>query len=120
VLGSFINRKILSRWIVKQKKPVIILCAGWKNQFNLEDALFCGALIESLLDTGKYAIDCDSAHASLDLWSLAKADIIRYIDKASHLKRLRALGVDDVVQYTFTPDTSQIVPVMKGDRIVSA
>jgi 2-phosphosulfolactate phosphatase len=117
-IGSFINRLALSNWLSKQNKDIVILCAGWKNQFNLEDALFCGALIESLIEKKPYSIECDSAYASLDLWSLAKSNLLQYIEKASHRKRLRAIGADDVLDYSFSLDLSRVVPVMKGDRIL--
>ncbi|MFN6037694.1 MAG: 2-phosphosulfolactate phosphatase, partial [Bacteroidota bacterium] len=35
--------------MVKQKRNVILLCSGWKNKFNLEDALFAGAVTEKII-----------------------------------------------------------------------
>jgi 2-phosphosulfolactate phosphatase len=116
-IGAFINLQALSKWINKQDKPVVMLCAGWKNQFNLEDAVFCGALTESLMQQGTYAIECDSAEAALDLWTVAKGDILHYIDKASHRKRLRQLHADDVLSYAFTMNLTGVVPVLSGENI---
>ncbi len=116
-IGSFINRQALSKWITRQDKPVVILCAGWKNQFNLEDAVFCGALIESLIAQRSYSIDCDSSAAAMDLWSVAKGNLIQYIEKASHRKRLQQLGADDILEYAFTLDRTDVVPVLSGDYI---
>lgn len=118
-IGSFVNRQALSRWLTLQNKPIVILCAGWKNQFNLEDALFAGALIEALVNTKKYTVTCDSAVAAGDLWNVAKRDILHYIERASHRERLRSLGADDVLDYTFTLDISEVVPVLKDDRIIN-
>ena len=116
-IGGFVNLQALSKWIARQEKSVVILCAGWKNQFNLEDAVFCGALIESLMQQNKYAIECDSAEASRDLWSVAKGDILYYIEKASHRNRLRQLSADDALNYAFTPDQTTVVPVLTGEYI---
>lgn len=118
-IGSFINRQALSRWLARQNKSIVILCAGWKNQFNLEDALFAGALIEALVNQKKYTISCDSAVAAGDLWNLAKRDILNYIERASHRERLRTLSADDVLDYAFTLDISEVVPVLKNDRIIN-
>ena len=35
VIGSFVNISALSKWLVKQKKNVLILCSGWKGRINL-------------------------------------------------------------------------------------
>ncbi|HNS17447.1 MAG TPA: 2-phosphosulfolactate phosphatase [Bacteroidales bacterium] len=116
-IGSFVNRHALSKWIVRQAKPVVILCAGWKNQFNLEDAVFCGSLIESLVAQKEYVTGCDSSSAALDLWSVAKGNLLQYIEKTSHRKRLKLLGADDVLEHTFTLDSTDVVPVLDGDYI---
>ena len=42
VIGSFLNINALVNWLSKQQKNVVILCAGWKNDFCFEDALFAG------------------------------------------------------------------------------
>ena len=35
VIGSFLNINALVNWLSKQEKNVVILCAGWKNDFAL-------------------------------------------------------------------------------------
>jgi 2-phosphosulfolactate phosphatase len=119
VMGAFINLTALSEWIVSQEKNVVILCSGWKNKFCLEDTLFAGALTEKLLKHPGFITRCDSAEASLDLWNLAKPDILGYLEKAAHRHRLKKLGLDDVIPYTFTIDSTSVVPVFSGDEILN-
>jgi len=118
VIGAFINISALTGWLTKQQKNIVILCSGWKNKFCLEDSLFAGALTGRLLDSGRFITNCDSAKASLDLWNLAKEDLLVYIDKAAHRHRLKKLGLDDVVPYSFTLDLVDVVPVFNGRVIV--
>lgn len=118
VIGAFSNISALAGWINNQHKPVIILCSGWKNTFCLEDTIFGGALIEKLTEKGNFAIHTDASHAALDLWNLAKRDLPGYIEKASHRERLRQLGVDDVLEFSFTPDTTGVVPVLIENDLV--
>lgn len=120
VLGSFSNISVLANWLVQQNLPVIILCSGWKNTFCLEDTIFAGALIEKLLPSGKFNINCDSANAAIDLWQSAKPDVLGYIEKALHRERLRQLGVDDVLEFSFTPDTLNVVPMLVGNELIDA
>ena len=49
VIGSFLNLSVLTNYLINQDNSIIILCAGWKNDFCLEDTLFAGALSETLL-----------------------------------------------------------------------
>ncbi|MCX6234367.1 MAG: 2-phosphosulfolactate phosphatase [Bacteroidetes bacterium] len=120
VIGAFINRKALADWLTLQNKNVVILCAGWKNLFNLEDTLFAGALTDALLKTDRFLTHCDSAHAAMDLWNVAKGNILGYIEKAAHRHRLKRLGLDDVLEYSFSMDITQVIPVMEGIKLVEA
>ncbi len=119
-IGAFTNISALTGWLNRQEQNVVILCSGWKNKFCLEDALFAGALTEKLLKTPLFQSHCDSAMAAMDLWKLAQADILSYIEKAAHRHRLGKLGLDDVIPYSFTPDSTHVVPVFDGKIIVDA
>jgi 2-phosphosulfolactate phosphatase len=116
-IGAFINLSALADWLVGQEKHVVVLCSGWKNRFCLEDTLFAGALAARLMETGLYRSECDSAQASMDLWDLAKGDVLTYIEKAAHRHRLKRLGLDDVIPYSFMHDLVQVVPVFDGRAI---
>lgn len=116
-VGAFINISALTEWLSRQQKHVVILCSGWKNKFCLEDALFAGALTKRLLATGLFRSECDSAHASMDLWSLAEGDVLAYIEKAAQRHRLKRLELDDVIPYSFACDQVEVVPVFDGNVI---
>jgi 2-phosphosulfolactate phosphatase len=116
-IGAFINISALTEWLAGQQKNVVILCSGWKNKFCLEDTLFAGALTERLLSTGLFHSGCDSAKASMDLWDLAAGDVLDYIEKAAQRHRLKKLGLDDVIPYSFECDQVKVVPVFDGRLI---
>jgi 2-phosphosulfolactate phosphatase len=117
VIAAFINISAVTEWLAGRQKDVVILCSGWKNKFCLEDALFAGALSEKLVQTGLFQTGCDSAHAAMDLWSLAQGDVLAYIEKAAHRHRLKRLELDDVVPYSFSLDQVNVVPVFDGKAI---
>ena len=116
-IGAFINISAVTKWLAAQQKNVVILCSGWKNKFCLEDTLFAGALTEKLLETGLFHCECDSAAASMDLWSQAEGDVLKYIEKAAQRRRLMRLGLDDVIPYSFEWDQVKVVPVFDGKLI---
>jgi 2-phosphosulfolactate phosphatase len=116
-IGAFINISALTQWLARKQKDVVVLCSGWKDKFCLEDTLLAGALTVRLLETGLFRTECDSAHASMDLWKVAEGDVLGYVDKAAQRYRLRKLGLDDVIPYSFEPDLVDVVPVFDGNVI---
>src|SRR5690554_6495457 len=73
VIGAFSNISALTEWLIKQQTPVVILCAGWKNRYNIEDTVFAGALSERLLSSTLYTSICDSTTAAIDMWNNHKS-----------------------------------------------
>lgn len=118
-IGAFINISALKNWIIKEDRNVVILCSGWKNKFCLEDTIFAGALTEMLLTNPAFITCCDSAKAAIDIWSLARYDLTGYIEKAAHRHRLKKLGLDEVIPYSFTSDLTSVVPVYEGKVIMN-
>lgn len=117
VVGSFLNYSAVASYLGQCEGKVIVFCSGWKGRFSLEDAVFAGALVERLTNDYGYSTTCDSAIAALDLWKLAKPDLIGYIQKAAQRSRLGAMGLDDVIDFCHTPDFTDIVPYFNGRSI---
>jgi 2-phosphosulfolactate phosphatase len=114
VIGAFINISALCRWLEAGERDVLLLCAGWKGRFNLEDSLFAGAVALKLMDSGKFTTNCDSALAAMDLWSIAQPDLMGYIQKAAHNERLRKINAADAIPYCLETDRTNIVPIYRN------
>jgi 2-phosphosulfolactate phosphatase len=117
LIGAYLNFTAVYELLNKQDRDVIILCAGWKNKFNLEDSLYAGALARQLLSTGNYRTICDSTLASIDLWEQARTDLMGYIEKVAQRERLRKNKLDDVIEYCHTFDVTRAIPVLNGDHL---
>lgn len=120
VIGSWLNLSASCDYLKQQNRKVIVLCAGWKKRFSLEDAVHAGALVNCLLKDERFSTDCDSAKAALDLWEAAKPSLYQYILKAAQKKRLAKLGLDDVIEFCHTPDQYNVLPVFdtQQNRII--
>jgi 2-phosphosulfolactate phosphatase len=118
VIGSFLNITALINWIISQDRDVVLFCAGWKNRFNLEDTLCAGAIGERLMDSHLYFTICDSTHAAIDLWSVAKYDLRGYIEKVAQRTRLRDKGLDECIDFCLTADFTEKIPVIKNGILV--
>jgi 2-phosphosulfolactate phosphatase len=119
LIGAYLNFSALSDYIVKSERDVIILCAGWKDKFNLEDTLFAGALAESILRNKHFGSICDSTLAAIDLWNIANKDLMGYIDKVAQRHRLKLNGLDDVIEYCHTFDLTIKIPYLHDGNLLS-
>lgn len=118
VIGSFLNISALTEWLVNRNSDVIILCSGRKKQFCLEDAVFAGALADKLLASGEFTTKCDSALAAMDLWKVAKGNLLGYIEKASQRARLCAYELDSCIKLCHSVDLVQIIPILKCGKLL--
>ena len=44
LIGSFLNITSLCNYLKTRQDNILLVCAGWHNNFNLEDTLFAGAV----------------------------------------------------------------------------
>ena len=117
VIGSFPNLSVLAKFLIDQNKNIILVCAGSDNLPALEDQIFAGAVGELLIASGQFESKCDSLTASIDIWETAKKDLLKYSEKLAHRKRLPHVLSEKVLKYTFTVDSSQMVPILHFNHI---
>lgn len=117
-IGSFLNIEALGKWLISEHRDVLILCAGWKDRFSLEDTIFAGALSQLLLDTEYFQSVCDSTIAACDLWSIARNDLLGYIQKASHINRLKKYVPEEVINYCHTLNLTDVIPIFKDNYLI--
>ena len=116
VIGAFINLTAISTWLKEQNENILLVCSGWKNNFNLEDTLFAGAVVEQLKGHG-FVVD-DPAIAANDLYQLAKDDLDAYLKKTSHSERLKKLGIEVDIEFCLKVDLTTAIPVLDGEKLV--
>jgi len=116
VIGSFLNLTALCNWLKQQHENILLVCSGWKGNFNLEDTLFAGAVVEQL-QSAAYIAD-DPAIASYDLYQIAKTDLNGYLKKTSHSERLKKLGIEQDIIFCLNVDITTAIPILDGDSLV--
>ncbi|MFO7823414.1 MAG: 2-phosphosulfolactate phosphatase [Cyclobacterium sp.] len=85
LIGAFLNITALVNYLETTQKDVLVVCAGWKGKFNIEDALFAGALSLAL----GWEHECDATMAMEAVFQNAGRDLSNFLQKASHAKRLQ-------------------------------
>jgi 2-phosphosulfolactate phosphatase len=119
LIGAYLNISALATHIIKSGRDLLILCAGWKNKFNLEDTLFAGALSEMVLEDERYDTICDATLGAIDLYNAARGNMMAYVDKVAQKGRLRANNLDDVIPYCHESDLTDLIPVLMDDQLVT-
>jgi len=115
VIGSFLNLTPLCNWLKNQNENILLVCAGWKNNFNLEDTMFAGAVVDQLKEA--FTLD-DSGLAANDLFQAGKADIAGYLAKTAHGERLKKLGIEKDIAFCLQVDLTSSIPVLTSDGLV--
>lgn len=118
VIGSLLNLDVLSDWLIAQKKNVLLLCSGWQDKLNLEDTICAGAIAERLLDSADYQSVEDSTIMAKYLYQSAETNYMGFLKASSHRRRLKKLNLNADIKYCLTPNQSQSIPMLKGDRLV--
>lgn len=118
LIASFVNLEAVCGWLNSDGKDVMILCAGWKNEFSIEDAVFAGAMADLLVNAYGFLPGSDSTLASMMLWDHSAADLMKSVSISSHFMRL--LGIESRVglKYCFYPEKFHVIPVLEGDKLL--
>jgi 2-phosphosulfolactate phosphatase len=117
LVGAFANISVLTEFLTEQNRSILLLCAGWKNRYSLEDSLFAGALTQKLIESGRVRMNCDSAFASQNLYSMAKDNMREFLMNSSHSHRLHHLQIENDILYCLQQDTAPVVPFFNGYSI---
>jgi 2-phosphosulfolactate phosphatase len=117
VIGSFLNLSAVVSHLRESANNILVVCAGWKGKFNLEDTLFAGALVELLAD--RVAPECDAPLAARSLYKAAKNNMADFLKNSSHVQRLARLGIEKDVVFCLTADIYNVVPVLQNGTLVA-
>jgi len=116
LMGSFCNISALSEVLMDKKKDIIIVCAGWDDEINLEDTLFAGALIDGLMDS--FDVSADPAILAHNLFLNGKDDMFQFLKKSSHVTRLLNFGLKKDIYFCLEQDKFDNIAVLKNEEIV--
>ncbi|RSK45702.1 2-phosphosulfolactate phosphatase [Hymenobacter perfusus] len=118
VVGAFLNLGAVADHLCHLNKDVVVVCAGWKGLFCLEDTLFGGALA-ARLQTDFDTTGSDATLAALDLWRAAEPDLAGYLLQSAHVRRLNSLEAHKDMEFCIRQDEYNLVPIFDGSRITA-
>jgi len=118
VSGSFPNLSAVCDFLLKEKKNVVLGCAGWKDRFNLEDTLFAGAIIHRLAK--EFTIHCDSSLMAETMYAKNKNKLLEFAPQLTHYHRLvERFGLIEDIRFCLTNDVANVLPVYHDGKLVA-
>jgi len=118
VIGSFLNIESLCSWLINENKNILLLCSGWKNKFNLEDAVFAGAVTDEISNRSDKFNLGDACLALKYLYQMAKKNPNKFLTHSSHKERLAALNLKEDVRCCLTPNQTKVIPIYRDGALV--
>lgn len=117
ISGSFPNLSAVCEFLLKEKKNVVLGCAGWKDRFNLEDTLFAGAVIHQV--SKYFTIHCDSSLMAETMYIKYKNKLVDFAPKMTHYHRLvERFGLIEDIRFCLTPDVANVLPVYAEGKLI--
>lgn len=118
ITGSFANLTVVCDFLLKEKKPVLLGCSGWKDRVNYEDTLFAGAVIDRIKD--QFEMHCDASKIAHGIYQEAMPDYFNFMKnkQATHYHRLSSYGLEADIQHCLTPDTAPVLPIYNEGKLI--
>ncbi|GAA4844345.1 2-phosphosulfolactate phosphatase family protein [Algivirga pacifica] len=110
IIGAFLNLSAIKEYLISKTEDVVVVCAGWKNLYSMEDTLFAGALVDAL--GSDWEMD-DAALAASTLYRSVEGNILGFMQQASHVKRLSGLNAEKDLAFCFEHDKFETIPILR-------
>lgn len=108
LMGALINADEVANRSISLNNDVVIVNAGTCGQFSIDDFICSGYIINCMIKKIKVDLT-DIAKTALYIYE-QNPDIITFIKKASHYKRIKKLKLYDDLEYCCRKDIIKIVP----------
>jgi 2-phosphosulfolactate phosphatase len=116
-VGGFVNAAAVAGWVTGEPGDVLLVCAGERGRFCLEDAV-CAGLLVSRLDPGGGALT-DAARAARTLWERYAGDLPAMLADAAWAQALVAQGRGADLPLCVALDVHDVVPVLRDGALVA-
>jgi 2-phosphosulfolactate phosphatase len=117
-VGGFVNAAAVVRWAAAEPGDVLLVCAGERGRFCLEDAV-CAGLLAARLAAGDPVLT-DAARAARALWDRYAGDLEAMLADAAWAQVLVRQGRGADLPLCVALDAYDVVPVVRGELLVAA
>lgn len=114
-VGAFVNAAALCRKLAGADMDIVILCAGTRGRFTLEDALCAGLIADRLDGVSGHS---DTALAARSIYNDCRGNLLNRTSQGAHAGHLAVIGYGDDIVYCLRHDLYEIVPEYRNGEII--
>ena len=116
--GSFLNAHACAKYALQLQKKIVLVCAGTRDRFSLEDSLCAGRIVEEMQQLlGEQPVLNDFALAMYLAYNQISDRLEETLLKCENGVKLRKLGFVEDVSFCAQLNRYDTVPVMQ-DQIL--
>ncbi|MDU4960585.1 MAG: 2-phosphosulfolactate phosphatase [Sporomusaceae bacterium] len=115
--ASFVNAAAVCRLLRECGRNTVLVCAGRKGEFALEDALCAGLLADRLADS---AVLSDAAQFARAAYRKFAPDLLPSVAASRHARYLSRIGLAEDVGWCLQSDCIDIVPRFRDGVVAVA
>ena len=116
-VGGFVNAAAVARWVTGEPGDVLLVCAGERGRFCLEDAVCAGLLVSRLASPEQPLTD--AARAARVLWDHYADDLGAMLADATWAQALVLQGRGADLPLCVALDVHGVVPVLRDGTLVA-
>lgn len=116
LIGAMINAKTVAERLIQINEDVVIINAGTNGNFSMDDYICSGYIINEMLKKDENLVLTDIAKTANMIYE-AHEDILSYVKKASHYSVMKALNLDEDIEYCIQKSIVKEVPEYFGGKI---
>ncbi len=113
-VAAYVNASAVAERLAADGRDAVLLCAGTRGRFSLEDMLCAGLIADRLAATAELS---DTAMAAAAAYRGFKADAAAHVARSSHGSYLLTCGFAADIEYCLTADRFAVVPVYDGEFV---
>jgi 2-phosphosulfolactate phosphatase len=119
VACAFLNVSATARWLRTAGPDVLIVCAGRRGRFCLEDAVGGGMLIDRLSHVpGRPLVLSDAARAAHQLYVANRGNLLEVLRGCEWGRDIARKGFAADLEVCAQVDLTDVVPAMRNGRLV--
>jgi 2-phosphosulfolactate phosphatase len=119
IIGCFLNASACVNDAVAQNRDITIYCAGTRNEFSLEDGLAAGLMVYLAKKQVPSIEICDFSVAMEACYLQLANQLSTLLFSTTTGKRLVKNQNTEDIEYCSQTNIVKIVPILKGNRILS-
>ncbi len=115
LLGAFVNFSVVCEELLRDGRPIHLLCAGHHGRVALEDTVFAGAVVDFLADHEDVVLN-DSARVAWDAFEQHGCVLLSAFELSAGGRLLTDLGFDADLKAAAATDRFGLLPEVQQGR----